>query len=63
LADRTPDDIGPQAQLPDPGQRRDEPVDERSEAEPALRQQLPLLLPDHLEIRQIHQVQESAVAM
>ena len=31
---------------------------ERPEAEPAPRQQLPPLLPDHLEIRKIHQIQE-----
>ena len=55
---RTPDHIGAQAQMPDARQRRDEAVDEGSEAEPATRQQLPLLLADHFEIRQIHQVEE-----
>ena len=58
LLDGAPDEISSQAQLPDPRQRRDESVDERSEAEPAPRQQLSPLFPDHLEIRQIHQVQE-----
>ena len=58
LPDRTADDVGPQAQLPDARQRRDVSVDERPEAEPAQRHQLPLLLADHLEIREIHQVEE-----
>ena len=43
LPNRTPDQIGAQAQLPDAGQGRDEAVDERPEAEPAPRQQLALL--------------------
>ena len=58
MPDRTADQIGPQAKLPDPRQRRDETVDERPEPEPAPRQQLPLLLTDHLEIGEIHQIQE-----
>ena len=53
-----PDDISAQAQLPDPGQWRDIPIDEWSDAEPAQRNQLPLLLADHLKIRQIHQIQK-----
>src|SRR5205807_8953158 len=50
LPDRTPDQISAQAQFPDPGERRDETVDEGPEPEPSSRQQLPLLSADHLEI-------------
>jgi hypothetical protein len=56
--DRTSDDIGPQAKQPDPGQRRDESIDEWTKSEPTPRDQLPLLLTDYLETREIHQIQE-----
>ena len=55
---RAGDDIGAQAQLPDARQRRDVFVDQRSEAEQASWHQLPLLLADHLEIGEVHQIEE-----
>src|SRR4051812_27267534 len=58
MTNRPADDVGAQAQLPDAGQWRDVSIDERSKSEPAHRQQLPLLLPDHLEIGEIHQIEE-----
>jgi hypothetical protein len=51
-------EIGAQAQLPDARQRRDVFVDQRSKAEQTPRHELPLLLADHLEIGEVHQVEE-----
>ena len=58
MADRPSDEISPQAQLPDPRQWRDVPIDERPNPKPASRQQLALLLADDLEIGEAHQIAE-----
>jgi hypothetical protein len=58
LPDRPSYDVGAQAQLPDARQRRNEPVDERPEAEQFSRQQLPAFLPDRLEFGDVHQIQK-----
>src|SRR5262249_51682514 len=50
---RAADEISPQAQLSDARQWRDKTVDERPKPQPALRQQLPLLLADHFEVGEV----------
>ncbi len=57
-APRAADHIAAQGKLPDARQRCDVLVDQRPESEPAPRQKLSLLLADHLEIGEVHQVEE-----
>src|SRR5579863_1371178 len=58
LPDRPADEVSAQAQLSYARQGCDEAVDERTEAEQTEWDQLSLFLTYHLEIREIHQVQE-----
>src|SRR5581483_11064940 len=58
LAHRAADEIRSQAKFSNPGQGRNETVDEGTEPEPALRQKLPLLGADDLEIGEIHQIEK-----